>query len=150
MISLKLIGELITDEEIKLLVEWRINVQTLWNETFKVTFEGTKEWIKNLNPNRRLFFIVEDGVLIGHAGYQKRSKKAVYIDNVIRGRGERKGQMKEAVLTLIKIARFFEKKDVYVKVLPTNEVALKFYRSLGFVEKKMVGKLQEMKYEHNN
>lgn len=150
MISLKLIDNTVTDYEIRLLAKWRKKVQPLWQETFKVTYQGTKKWINDINDNkkRRLFFIISDGDYIGHVGFEKKSRNLIYIDNVIRGEGESGGEMSQAVLILVELARFLYIENIYVKVLKHLAYAIRFYEKLGFKHYKELPKLYYvLKYE---
>ncbi len=149
MISLKLIDNSLTRQEIELLMKWRKKVQPIWNETFNVTFKGTKKWITGINNNtkRRLFFIISDGSYIGHVGFEKKSRSSIYIDNVIRGEGRRNGEMSKAEVSLITIARFLYFKNIYVKTLESNVNAINFYTKLGFKKYKKIRVNYVLKYE---
>jgi RimJ/RimL family protein N-acetyltransferase len=131
MLSLKLIQKDITPSEIKLLAKWRKKVQPIWHETFRITYRETRKWIIKIidNPKKMLFFIVKNNELIGHVGYDEIGEGYCYIGNVIRGEGRSDGSMTQAVRTLIKIA---SGKSIYLKVLPDNKDAIKFYKKLGF------------------
>jgi len=146
MLSLKLIEDDITEDEIKLLVKWRKKVQPLWRETFEITHEGTKKWIKGIinNPKKMLFFIVKDGELIGHVGFDTIGKDSNYIGNVIRGEGESDGSMTKAINILIKMSY---QKDILLEVSSYLDKAIYFYKKIGFKENHSTIKYLVMKYE---
>ena len=151
MLSLKLVDNNITSDEIKLLAKWRKKVQPLWEETFEVTYEGTKKWIAGIiaNPKKMLFFVVKDGKLIGHVGYDEIRDDYCYIGNVIRGEGKSDGSMTYAVKLLINMATKFNVKNIFLSALSSNEKAIKFYEDIGF--KVFIYDIKNliMKYENN-
>lgn len=149
MISLKLIDGVIPSE-VKLLAKWRRQVQSIWHETFKVTYSGTKKWTLNLikDKKRMLFFVVKNNEFIGHIGFDRIGGNFVYIGNVVRGRGRKDGSMSAAMKFLISLSQKMGK-DCYVRVLNFNKNAIRFYKRLGFKVSKNLGKNLKMKYEDN-
>ena len=135
------ISDLNDDKKITLLQNWRSDNQHAFPSQFKVTFEGTKEWInKQLlqKKDRILFFVAdEDGKLIGHVGlfridYQK---KICELDNIIRGESSTKGLMTMACQRLIEFAKTnLQISKIYLRVFSDNEPALKLYHNIGFEE----------------
>lgn len=146
MISLKLVDKVIPSE-VKLLAKWRKNVQPIWHETFRVTYSGTKKWTQNLikSKDKMLFFIVNDNKLIGHIGFDEIGLGYCYIGNVIRGEGKSDGSMTHAMKMLIRITTKMNK-DCYVRVLPFNKKAMRFYKKIGFKTLKIEDNYQIMKY----
>lgn len=156
MISLKLADKTIEDKEIELLVVWRKKVQTLWHESFSVTFEGTEKWVHGIidNPSKLLFFIKKDQQYIGQIGFDEIGANYCYIGMVIRGEGERDGSMTQAMNDLITLAKKFGIQNVFLLVLDDNHHAINFYKKIGFVvqdRKKKDGRnYLKMKYENSS
>jgi hypothetical protein len=143
MLSLKLI-RIVNHKEVKLLAKWRRKVQPVWHETFKITIKGTEKWLKKVinSPTKSLYFVVKDGKLIGHVGYDYIDGQ-YYIDNVIRGEGKSDGSMTKAVKMIIDP---FE--PTYLLVLPDMTDAIRFYKKIGFSPHMLIGKYLKMKYEN--
>ena len=133
--TLKLIDENITPEEIRLLGKWRKKVQPAWGETFKITFKGTEKWIHGIidNPTKMLFFVMVKDKPIGHVGFDSTGVDLdeCFIGNIIRGKGKSDGSMIEAIKTLITIGKKFGH-NVCLKTQKNNIRAIQFYKKIGF------------------
>jgi len=130
-------------KEIELLAKWREENAFAFPTQFKVTFEGTKKWIRALieNPTRILFFIESNEikpVLIGHMGLYSFDFEddSCEIDNVVRGDKKKlKGVMTFALKTLIKWTKqILKPKKIFLRVFSDNERAIRFYKRCGFKE----------------
>lgn len=129
-------------ETIELLMKWRVDNINSFPSSGKITFEGTKIWLKNLvldKKDRILFFVKDnDNNLIGHVGLYRfnYNDKFCEIDNVVRGDNSKsKGLMSFACNAIIDYAiNMLGFKDVYLRVLSDNEKAVSFYQKIGFVD----------------
>ncbi|MBI4839069.1 MAG: GNAT family N-acetyltransferase, partial [Nitrospirae bacterium] len=136
------ISSLEKKSEIELLSDWRRSAQEWFPVQFKVTFEGTRNWLSKqvLQLEDRILFMVETagGISLGHAGLFRFNfkKRSCEIDNIVRGRKEiLPGAMTHACNTLLNWA--FETLDIetaYLRVVSNNERAVKLYNRLGFKE----------------
>jgi len=134
------------DVLVSLLAKWREENYFAYLVKFKVTFEGTKKWLKEQvldNPSRLLFLVVDQcGRWIGHVGLGDclNDKRSVMLDNIIRGdKAHAPGIMSEAVIELAEWARkMFLPTKIYLKVLDDNVHAIDFYKRLGFIEAKRI------------
>ncbi|MEW5895960.1 MAG: GNAT family N-acetyltransferase [Candidatus Omnitrophota bacterium] len=130
------------DELIKTLAIWREENSFAYCVKFKVTFDGTRNWLKNqvLDNDARILFLVIDrfGRRIGHVGLGDcmNDQCKIMVDNILRGdKTHEKGIMAEAVLELCEWARkTFLPNEIYLKVLDDNHHAVEFYKKLGFIE----------------
>ncbi len=149
MLTFKPVVRDATPKEIRLLVKWRKNVQSVWRETFKVTFKGTQEWVKRItsDPKKLLFFIIKNDEYIGQIGFDEIGKNHCYIGMVIRGEGRSDGSMTEAMDFLIFLSKKFDKKNVYLLIHPDMAHAIKFYEKVGFKFEKKIKEYSRMKYE---
>lgn len=130
------------ESEINLLVNWRISLQEWFPSQFKVTFDGTKNWLDKqvMQTNGRILFFVEtnEGVPIGYAGllgfnYKKRFCE---LEGIIRGVVDMApGIMTHACNTLIKWAiEVLGIESIGLVAFSDNDKALNLYRRLGFSE----------------
>jgi perosamine synthetase len=132
----------ISQEDIHLLKEWRSESQKWFPSQFKVTFEGTKKWVKQAlfdDKDRVLYFVLDNnGNKIGHVGLYRFDFKEnlCELDNVIRGVSNvEKGIMKYACQTILNFAQdTLGIANIYLRVLSDNERALSLYSRLGFKE----------------
>ena len=149
--TLKLIDNSITPEEIQLLAKWRKKVQKEWGETFRVTFNGTEKWIHTIidNPEKMLFFVCVKEKPIGHVGFDKIEDNYCYIGNVIRGRGKSDGSMTKAIQTLIAISYKFRHGFIYLTTRRKNKKGIEFYKKIGFRRFQRKDNNLIMKYEKN-
>jgi RimJ/RimL family protein N-acetyltransferase len=135
-------------EIIKLFAKWR-NENSKWYPTiFKVTEEGTKNWLKDqvIETEDRLLFIVEspEGIPVGHMGFYRGE-----ADNFIRGRNDiLKGGMTYALKAMLEWA-FDDLKinKLFLRVFEDNKKAVSFYKRCGF---KGIYKIPLKKTEDNN
>lgn len=127
---------------ISLLAKWREENYFAYSAKFKVTFEGTKKWLKEQvldNPSRLLFLVIDQyGRWIGHLGLGDclNDERSIMLDNILRGdKLHARGIMSEAVIELSEWARkMFMPARIYLKVLDDNLHAIDFYKKLGFIE----------------
>lgn len=133
----------LSDEElIQKLSDWRDENNFAYPTQFKVTFEGTKNWLKDklLDIDGRILFLVYDqnNTLIGHMGFNNCSNDQAYmeIDNVVRGVNQQApGLMTDGMKALLDWAqRELHPELIYLRVFKDNEHAVKFYKRLDFVE----------------
>ncbi|GEM_PF-792382 len=136
------VSELYAEDQqlIAKLAKWREEATTFHNK-FKVTQEGTKQWLRKLVldiPDRILFLVVDRyGYAIGHLGFANslNDDGLMEIDNVIRGfQGVEKGIMSCAVSSLLDWAEStVNPQGFYLRTLQDNTHAIGFYSRLGFV-----------------
>lgn len=133
---------------ITLLARWRSENSLAFPTQFKITTEGTKNWLQNAvlkNPSRMLFFIGNNErkiKLIGHIGLATFNFRdhSCEIDNVVRGeKNYLKGVMTYALKTLVKWTQnVLLVKKIYLRVFSDNTHAITFYKKCGFVEHSLV------------
>ncbi len=124
---------------IEALAEWRANGEDAYPTRFPISIDGTKNWLLSsvLNNDRRILFFIADSLLrpIGHIGLVVREDGITELDNVLRGLPNLPGLMSDAVKALETWIR--EQLDVAwveLRVLASNEHAIAFYETLGYVE----------------
>jgi RimJ/RimL family protein N-acetyltransferase len=125
---------------IELLAKWRKRHETWFPAQFKVTIEGTAQWLKNKvinEPDRLLFLIQIDGAYIGHIGLYRFEfeHRSCEIDNIVRGEPTLPGVMKMAINDMMMWGT--ENLNVQKYALQTfsdNDKSLKLYDRLGFRE----------------
>lgn len=124
------------------LSKWRETAQHWFPSQFKVTHEGTANWLKNqlLDKKDRVLFIVKDsdGAQIGHVGLFRfdYNHKFCELDNIIRGEdGKLKGAMTDACSALSQYAlKELFLKDLYLRVVSNNKKAISLYEKIGYQE----------------
>jgi len=129
-------------ELIEKLTLWREENSLAYPTQFKVTFAGTKAWLRNnvLNIEDRLLFLVLDrhGHPVGHLGYANTNNESgdMEIDNVLRGdKKAQPGIMTMAMRTIIHWAEeTFRPRRIFLRVLDDNTHAIDFYQRLNFRE----------------
>lgn len=134
------------DQLIEKLSQWREKHKDAFPSQFKVTNEGTKNWlIKNVleTEDRILFLILNKfGTPVGHAGFANGFNEFcnLEIDNVVRGEDNiSPGIMGAALQRLIDWAyEFIAPERIILRVFRDNEHAVKFYQNLNFVENKVI------------
>jgi hypothetical protein len=133
--------ELHTDDgqTIERLAKWREHATT-FHSKFKVTFEGTRSWLRSLLldvPDRILFLVLNrHGSSVGHLGFANALNDAslIELDNVVRGvPAAEPGIMSVSTLALMNWARQHVKPaGFYLRTLESNTHAIAFYSRLGF------------------
>ena len=120
---------------------WRDAHQYAYPTRFPVTKEGTACWLRRQvinNPDRILFMILDGvGQPVGHIGLllDDERPEVLEIDNVLRGEEDNPGIMGEALSALIEWAGNVLFMDCFfLKVLKSNEHAVRFYLGRGFCE----------------
>lgn len=144
--QLRLISSDFTNEDVKLLAEWRDASAEWFPSQFKVTKKGTRKWLKEklINTEDRILFWVQslDGFLIGHMGLYRFDFKnqTCEIDNVIRGKQNiMPGIMTLGLKTLLNWTfSTLGVKDIYLRVFFDNKKAIVLYQRCGLKE---VGKI---------
>jgi perosamine synthetase len=126
------------DSLVQSLAEWRDAHQYAYPGHFKVTTDGTKNWLISQvidNVNRLLFLITDStGKSIGHAGLLLGDEVSeIEIDNILRGESGFPGAMSEVMRTLEEWAYQELGIDVCkLRVLKSNTHAMSFYEKLGY------------------
>lgn len=130
-----------SEEEVRLLTEWRNRHVKAFLTEFEATQERTAAWlVESIGPDPgRIVFILRgrDGELFGLCGLAFADWEAgsVELDGVMRGTAAEPGGMTEAVRTLLDWAHCqLGLSTPLVRVVSDNPHALGFYRRLGFVE----------------
>lgn len=122
-------------DELLQLMRWRIANQQYYASQPKITEESFRKWlIKYVFGMPKLFFWVldDEGKPIGHIGLRFR-KDFCEVDNVGRGESRCKGRMGQALQVLIKwFFKNIPSKELYLRVLSTNDHAINFYQENGF------------------
>lgn len=149
------IGELHANDTVLIeeLAIWREENSFAYPTQFKVTFEGTKTWLRNkiLNTEDRLLFLVLDrhGHPVGHLGFANAINESgnIEIDNVLRGEKKTQpGIMSMAMKTIIHWAEeTLQPQRIFLRVLDDNTHAIHFYGRLNFREdqRQPLRKIQE-------
>lgn len=124
-------------QTIEALARWRDAHQYAYPTQTIITLDSTARWLMSSvldNPNR-ILFLVCDSLLrpIGHAGLLIRENGDLELDNVLRGESVAKGAMTAAVLGLERWAQSeFAVNDMRLRVMRSNEHAIRFYESLEY------------------
>lgn len=137
-------AELLRDEDVQVLTEWRNrHVQSFLTE-FVATKERTARWLVDMvgTSNGRILFMVDDtsGNTFGYMGLDFIDWGVGYgeADAVVRGREAAHGTMKVALLSLMAWARgHLGLRRLGVRVRSDN-AALGFYHKVGFREVRRV------------
>jgi len=122
------------------LSQWRRENAFAFPSRFEVTDDGTRRWMSQclLEVPDRILFLVYDrfGHVIGHLGYANcdNDEGLMEIDNVVLGeKHSQKGIMSSAMNAVLKWARTtLWPEGFYLRVLSSNEHAIRFYKRLGF------------------
>jgi perosamine synthetase len=121
------------------LIEFRNSNIKLWPGAKLVDENSTLTWLEELvlKNDDRILFLVQDShqVIHGHIGIWLRDNTIFEIDNVIKDyKCNIKGLFSEALRTLCKWANeFIGESEFYLRVLNTNEHAIKFYERNRFI-----------------
>ena len=139
------ISSLESSDEIKRLAKWRKQSERWFPSQFKITLDGTRNWLKErlLDIDDRILFIIESpaGKPIGHIGLYRFNfeKESCQIDNVIRGEGGVPGIMTHSISALIKWTnKYLKPKSIFLETFSDNEKALSLYMRCGFKEIKRI------------
>lgn len=135
-------------QSVKLLKDWRIKNRFAYLGDYKITHASVKKWLKESvldNPDRFLFWVVVNGERVGHIGVKSLKRNSVEIDNVSRGIDKYKGAMSQALQYLVCAYLGYR---IWLRVLPDNIHAIKFYERNGFEVIGKVGEFLKMEYEN--
>jgi RimJ/RimL family protein N-acetyltransferase len=123
------------------LARWREAGAHGFPSQFTVTEEGTKRWLqKGLLevPDRLLFWVEVPGLgPVGHVGLFRldAGRRALEIDNIVRGEPGLPGLMHDAVSALIDWSfGALGVRALYLRVFSDNERAIRLYERCGFEE----------------
>lgn len=130
-----------TDEEVKLVADWREAEREWFPSVFSYNLEGTRMWMEkhvHENPERIIFLLRDpEGTPWGHAGlstFKWGEPLSCEIDAVVRGRKDvATGMMTPVVSRLLRWA----KEDLLIprielRVFSENERAIRLYERTGF------------------
>lgn len=130
------------NELIGLLAKWRDKNQFAFPTQFKVTKEGTRNWLYNniIRNNAKILFMVKslNGNYVGHMGLATFDfdNRSCEIDNIVKGdQLAQKGLMTHALRSMVNWAfENLELDDIYARVFSDNEPAIRLYKRIGFTE----------------
>lgn len=137
----------------KLLASWREKHQYAYPSSFKVTAAGTGAWLSKAvldNENRTIFWIRDKNMIpLGHIGIIFSESDGTFeVDNVLRGEAGSPGIMKYAMLKIESwVEEEFSAETIQLRVLKSNQRALNFYESLGYVKTKETPLVREINEE---
>jgi len=140
--------DLLNNERILFLTQWRDENQFAYPTKFKVSKEQTKKWLENnilLNNKRVMFWVIDNYFnLLGHIGVVLSDENQFEIDNVLKASKNIKGLFSEAQKKLeIILQQEFNPSQIYLKVLNSNLKAINFYEKLNY---KIIDKV-DMKWD---
>jgi len=140
--------DLLNNERILFLTQWRDENQFAYPTKFKVSKEQTKKWLENnilLNNKRVMFWVIDNYFnLLGHIGVVLSDENQFEIDNVLKAFKNIKGLFSEAQKKLeIILQQEFNPSQIYLKVLNSNLKAINFYEKLNY---KIIDKV-DMKWD---
>jgi len=129
--------DLLNNERILFLTQWRDENQFAYPTKFKVSKEQTKKWLENnilLNNKRVMFWVIDNYFnLLGHIGVVLSDENQFEIDNVLKASKNIKGLFSEAQKNLeIILQQEFNPSQIYLKVLNSNLKAINFYEKLNY------------------
>lgn len=133
-----------TDEVVFKIGSWREKFFDAFPSKFYVTYNGTKNWLKDQvleNNDRFLFLIKDEDNILGHLGFFRfnKEKNSCEIDNVVKGTSGYKGLMTHALMSVIGFA--FEDlmlSSLTLRVFDDNKRAKSLYKRCGFKEKQLI------------
>lgn len=134
------------DKLIDQLAQWRIENSSIYPSQFKVTVEGTKQWLRKnlLDVEDKILFLILDsyGNRIGHLGFANgiNDNYELELDNVVRGiYGSHFGIMSNAVISLLNWAQdILGCRQFSLRTFNDNQKAIKFYRKLNFKDEELI------------
>jgi len=129
--------DLLNNERILFLTQWRDENQFAYPTKFKVSKEQTTKWLENnilLNNKRVMFWVIDNYFnLLGHIGVVLSDENQFEIDNVLKASKNIKGLFSEAQKKLeIILQQEFNPSQIYLKVLNSNLKAINFYEKLNY------------------
>ena len=124
------------------LMAWRETFNYVYPSRFKVTEEGTTNWLKNAlieNEDRLLFLIINSsGDYIGNVGILKIADDRYELDNLIKDNDKSIADTKVIVAAILEIEKFAYSElgitEIELRTLGSNAVAQKFFSRLGYAE----------------
>ena len=124
---------------VRKLAAWRAAHEYAYPSRGPISEESTASWVNNaVAGNReRLLFLILDQFLrpVGHLGLLLTPEDGIEIDNVLRGEAAVGGLMRAAMLALESWALAeLDVDTLTLRVLQSNDHAVAFYTSLGYVE----------------
>lgn len=130
-------NDLKSDLVIRNLCQWRNENLHAFLDRTPVSIESTKMWLeKMLASGEKLLFKVigPSQEMIGHIGLAWNTQASrLEVDNVIRGVPEEPGIMGDALQYLERYASVeFNAQSLSLRVLPSNEHAIRFYENHGY------------------
>lgn len=131
-------------EAVSLCAKWRKKHEWWFPKQFKVTIEGTTNWLKNgviEVKDRLLFFIVINNVRVGHIGLYRfdYEHNSCELDNVLKGEDAPKGLMTFVTKTLMQWARTnLGISKMTLRVFSDNDKAIALYMRVGFTKVKNI------------
>lgn len=131
-------------EIVSLCAKWRKTHEWWFPKQFNVTTEGTRNWLKNgviEVEGRLLFFIVYNGVRIGHIGLYRfdYEHNSCELDNVLKGESAPKGLMTFVTKTLMQWTHTnLGISKMTLRVFSDNDKAIALYTRVGFTKVKNI------------
>lgn len=132
------------DNVVKVLAEWRNKFYDAFPSRFKVTIDGTGNWLQKQvidNEDRFLFLIKKNGDILGHLGFFRFSKEenSCEVDNVVKGTEGYPGLMTMALNRMIDFAfKELQLSSLSLRVFADNERAIRLYEKCGFKGQKKI------------
>lgn len=127
-------------EFVSLCAKWRKTHEWWFPKQFNVTTEGTRNWLKNgviEAEDRILFFIVYNGVPIGHIGLYRFNYEhnSCELDNVLKGEAAPRGLMTLATKALMRWTNTdLGVSRMSLRVFSDNDKAIALYTRVGFTK----------------
>jgi len=127
------------DSAVALLAKWREMHNAWFPAQFKVTFEGTRKWLRGgviENPDRILFMLEgNDGSPLGHMGFYRFDfdSRTCEVDNVVRGEETAPGIMTCALAAMMVWGyATLQVSRMLLSTYSENEKAVSLYKRCGF------------------
>jgi perosamine synthetase len=123
------------------LCDFRNSFISIYPDSTIATLDSTKNWMNGsvVNNEDRILFLVVDtsGKIHGHLGIWYRNELTVELDNVLKSKDSNiPGLFSAAVEALEKwINEVINLSEISLRVLESNEHAVKFYQKLGYKSK---------------
>jgi len=123
---------------IEMLTLWRNRHRQFFLTQFEATVSRTRQWLERtvLADHNRLMFFIHEGneEPIGHIGVLRLDRPMVELDNMVRGRSGRNGQlMYQAEVALLRwLFEVRRASGVYLLVLTNNWMTINLHSSIGF------------------